>query len=233
MKTSNQFRKFYCNYRHRILTIGLLFCSFCFILSCSKTVRVYSPPNFDLNRFGRIGIITFADNADPSVGAYATEQFQNQIHSAQSGIPILQIGDELEVLGDIQANRLDFNAFREIGRKYDVAAVFYGNVLYSDIETDVKLGSIRDLNAEVNSKLHATLSVQLYETGGGATVWSDSVSWNRKLGKISVNNRGNVSAGMTGYNDAYRKLIPDMAYDVTREFRGGYVLQKVADNGTR
>ena len=44
---------------------------------------------------------------------------------------------------------------------------------------------------------------------------------------------GPIAAGMSGYHDAYRKLIPDMTYDITKEFRGGYFLQKVADNGTR
>jgi len=209
----------------RILPVGLLACIAFLTASCSRTVRVYSPPHFDLNGYERLGIITFADNANPSVGSYATRQFQNQIHAAQAGIPILEIGDEAEVLRSIQADRLDYEAFRKIGRKYNVAAVFYGKVEYSDIQTDVRLNSIRDLNAKVNATLHSTMSAQLYETEGGATVWSDSVSWNRKLGGVSVNKTGNVSAGMTGYHDAYRKLIPDMAYDVTREFRGRYVMQ--------
>jgi hypothetical protein len=205
----------------RLLQTGLLTCLICFAMS------------FDLNGYERLGIITFADNAKPSVGSYATQQFQNQIHAAQAGTPILELGDEAQVLRSIHADRLDYEAFREIGRRYDVDAVFYGKIEYSDIETDVRLNSIRNLNAKVNATLHAVLSAQLYETGGGATVWSDSVSWKRKLGEVSVNKTGNVSAGMAGYHDAYRKLIPDMAYDVTREFRGGYVMQKIADNGTR
>jgi len=233
MRKPNQVKRISRHCFIRLLAAGLLACSFCLTLSCSKTVRVYSPPHFDLNRYERLGIITVADNADPSVGSYATQQFQNNIHAAQAGIPVLEIGDEAQVLRSIGADRLDFEAFREIGRKYNVAAVFYGKVEYSDIETDVRLNSIRDLNAKVNATLHATLSAQLYETGGGATVWSDSVSWKRKLGEISVNKAGNVRAGTAGYHDAYRKLIPDMAYDVTREFRGSYVTQKLADNGPR
>ena len=233
MKTMNQGRGISCHLVRRLLPIGLLVGSVCFTMSCSKTVRVYSPPHFNLDRYERLGIITFADNADPSVSSYATQQFQNQIHSAQAGIPMLHIGDEAEVLRSIHADRLDFEAFRKIGRKYDVAAVFYGDVVYSDIKTDVQLKSIRDLSTKVNATLHATMSVQLYETGGGATIWSDSVSWKRNLGGISVNTRGNIAAGMSGYHDAYRKLIPDMTYEITREFRGRYVLEKITDNGTR
>jgi hypothetical protein len=218
---------------HPLLPIVLLVCGVCFAISCAKTVRVYSPPPFDLGGYGRLGIIDFTDNADPSVSAYATQQFQDQVHSAQTGIPILQMGTEREVLRRIHADRLDFKAFQKIGREYNVAAVFCGSVRYSDIETDVRLKSVRDLKANVNATLHATMSAQLYETEGGATLWSNTVSWQRKLGEINVNKRGNISAGMKGYHDAYRKLIPDMAYDVTREFRGRYILQKVADNSTR
>jgi len=222
-----------CYSIRRLPLLVLLACSAFFPVSCSKTVSVYSPPPFDLNRYERLGIITFTDNADPSVSSYATEQFQNQIHSAQPGIPILQIGNQREVLGSVHAGRLDYEAIKKIGRKYDVPAVFCGNLQYSDIETDVRLKSLRDLNADVNATLHATLSVQLYETGGGASIWSDSVSWKRKLGEIGINKRGNVHAGMKGYHDAYRKLIPDMTYDVTREFRGRYIQKRVADNGPR
>jgi hypothetical protein len=216
------------------LSLGsLLIACVLFTASCSKTARVYYPPNFDLNRYERLGIISFADNAKPSVSSYATQQFQDQIHSAQTGTPILQLGDEKEVLRSIDSDRLDFKAFQKIGRMYDVAAVFCGNVLYSDIKADVQLKSLRDLRTDVNTTLHATLSVQLYETAGGAAVWSDSVSWKRRLGAISADKQGNVSAGMSGYHDAYRKLIPDMAYDVTREFRGRYVQEKIADNASR
>jgi hypothetical protein len=215
------------------LPTGLLVCCICSAVSCSKTVRVYHPPPFDLGRYERLGIIAFTDNADPSVSSYATQQFQNQIHSAQAGIPILQMGVEKDVLRGIQSDRLDFEAFQKIGRKYGVAAVFFGNVQYSEIETEVQLESIRDLNANVNATLHATMSVELYETGGGAAVWSDSVSWKRNLGGISVSQRGNVSARMKGYHDAYKKLIPDMTYDLTRDFRGRYVREKIADKNSR
>lgn len=233
MKKQNPGKSRTYSIMHRLLPIVLLVCSVCFAISCAKTVRVYSPPPFDLGGYGRLGIIDFTDNADPSVSAYATQQFQDQVHSAQTGIPILQMGTEKEVLRRIHADRLDFKAFQKIGREYNVAAVFCGNVLYSDIQTDVRLKSVRDLRANVNATLHATLSAQLFETDGGAAVWSNSVSWNRKLGQINVNRRGNISAGMRGYHDAYRKLIPDMAYDVTREFRGRYTLQRIADNGAR
>lgn len=216
-------------YIHNYISILLLGWIIFFTTSCSKTVSVYYPPHFDLTRYERLGIIAFTDNADPSVSSYATQQFQNQIHSAQAGIPILPLGTEAEVLKSVNADRLDFKTFQEIGRKYNVIAVFHGSVMYSDVEKNVGLNRIQDLNVNVNATLHSTLSVQLNETQDGATVWSDSASWKRELGGVSVNTKGNVSAGMKGYHDAYRKLIPDMAYDVSNSFRGRYVKERVRD----
>jgi hypothetical protein len=230
MNTMNS-RKNFIHKSVRQFLWTLLFAWICFsIISCSKTVRVYHPPHFDLTGYECLGIIAFKDNADPSVSSYATEQFQNQIHSAQAGIPILQLGTEDEVLRSVNADRLDFKAFQKIGRKYNVIGVFHGSVLYSDIETDVRLKGIRNLKAEVDATLHAIFSVQLNETQNGASVWSNSVSWKRKLGKISLNKQVGVKVGMKGYHDAYRKLIPDMAYDVADDFRGRYIKEKITKN---
>lgn len=190
-------------------------------------MNVYHPPRLDLTQFGRLGMITFKDNAQPSVGDYATEQFQNQIHAAQVGIPIVQLGPEEGVLNSIGSNRLDSEALAKIGQRYRVSAVFTGNIVYSDIETNLNLKDINNFRASVDATLDSTLSVNLFETEGGATVWSDSTSWKRKLGKVSVNESTGISIGAKGYDDAYRKLVPDMVYDVTNDFRGRYVKERV------
>ena len=198
-----------------------------FFASCAKTVSVYHPPHFDLARFGRIWIITFSDNAQPSVAQYATERFQNHIHSAQTGIPIVELGTEEQVLKSIGSSQLDLEAIESIGQRYGVSAVFSGSIVYSDVQTNVNLKDISEFKASVNATLNATLSVKLIETEGGATVWSSSASWKRNLGKISVDQSTGISLGTKGYDDAHRKLIPDMVQDVTSDFRGRYVKQRV------
>jgi hypothetical protein len=197
------------------------------LASCAKTVNVYYPPPFDLTQFGRMGLITFSDNAQPSVAEYATEQFQNQIQSAQMGIPIVELGTEEKVMKSIGSNQLDLEAMQKIGQQYKVSAVFIGSVVYSDVKTDVNLQDLMKLKANVNTTLDGTLSVKLVETEGGATLWSNSASWTRKLGKLSVSERTGISVGARGYDDAYKKLIPDMVRDVTYDFRGRYVKERV------
>ena len=197
------------------------------ILSCAKTVKVYQPPRFDLSQFDRLGLITFSDNAQPSVAVYATEQFQNKIHSAQVGIPIVELGTEEEVLNSIGSNQLNMEALKKIREQYKVFGVFTGRVVYSEVNTNVNVKDITELKASVETTLNATLSVKLMETEGGATVWSDSASWKRKLGKMSVNENTGISLGTKGYDDPYRKLVPDMVHDITSDFRGRYVKERV------
>ena len=223
LKIKRSFKKISLRYLTGCFLLGI---TVLYLSSCAKTVTVYHPPRFDLTRLGRLGIITFPDNAQPSVAEYATRQFQKEIQTAQVGIPIVELGTENEVLKRIGSERLDPEAFEKIAQRYKVAALFTGSVIYSDVKTNVNIEDITRLSGSVDTKLNGTLSVKLIETESGATLWSDSTSWNRKLGNIRVNNKTGVSVGLDGYDDAYRKLIPDMAYSVTNIFRGRYIKER-------
>ncbi len=221
-------KKYWRSRFFRNVTSGFLLATAIFFsASCSRTISVYYPPRLDLAPYGRLGMITFSDNAQPSVAEYATEQFQNQVHAAQMGIPIVELGTEEAVLKHVRSDRLDSEAMKKIGQEYDVSAVFHGSVVYSDVKPNVTVKDITKFRASVDATLHATLSVKLIETEGAATVWSDSTSWQRKLAKVRVDENAGISVGTQGYDDAYRKLIPDMVHDVTRDFRGMYVKERV------
>jgi len=45
----------------------------------------------------------------------------------------LELGAQEEILKAIDSNKLDAEAIQRIGNKYKVTAVFYGDILYSDI----------------------------------------------------------------------------------------------------
>jgi hypothetical protein len=200
-----------------------------FFTSCASTVSVYYPPRYDLAQLGRLGIITFSDNANPSVADYATQKFQNELQTAQVGIPFIELGTEEKVLKSIGSDQLDMDAYRKIAQKYKVAAVFSGSVIYSDVKTDIKIEDITRLAGSVKNVLNGTLSAKLVEAESGATLWSDSTSWKRKLGGVSVDKNAGVSVGVNGYDDAYKKLVPDMAHDIINIFRGHYVKERVKE----
>lgn len=207
-----------------MLILGMVF----YAVGCSKTVTVYYPPHFDLTKYSRVGIITFTDNARPSVAEFATERFQNEIFAAKSGIAILNLGTEAEVLKSIGSTSLDAAALIKIGKQYMVSAVFTGDIVYSQIRPDVNVQNYRKLKASVDATLHGTLSAKLTETGGGATVWGNSVSWHRKVARVKAH-EGGFAVGLSGHNDACQKLVPDMVHDVTNDFRGRYQKERAGN----
>jgi hypothetical protein len=174
-----------------------------------------------------VGIIDCTTNADPSISRYATQQFQEYIHSAQAGIHFIELGTQEEMLNAVKSDKLDSEAIKKIGEKYNVAAVFHSDIVYSDVNTDVNMRDIFDLKTKVQTYLYATLSARLNETDTGANIWRDSSSFKRTLAKFKYNKDGDASFGMSGYHDAYRKLIPDMVNAVTRDFRGKYVKERL------
>ena len=202
----------------------LIVCSF---FACAKTALIYVPPRLDLTEYVRVGIIDCTTNADSSISRYATQQFQEYIHSAQAGIHFIELGTQEEMLNVFESNKLDSEAIQKIGEKYNVAAVLQGDIEYSDIKTDVNMKNILNLKTKVQAYLYATLSARLNETGTGANIWSNSSSFKRTLAKFKYSKDGDASFGMSGYDDAYRKLIPDMVNAVTMDFRGKYVKERL------
>jgi hypothetical protein len=174
-----------------------------------------------------VGIIDVTTNADPSISQFATQQIQQYVHSAQAGIHFIELGTQEAMLNVVKSNKLDSEAIQKIGEKYNVAAVFQSDIEYSDVKTDVNMKDILNLKTKVQTYLYATLSARLNETDTGANIWSNSSSFKRTLSKFKYSNDGNASFGMSGYDDAYRKLIPDMVYAVTQDFRGKYVKERL------
>ena len=224
MKRISIFRnRHFCFLCQRCLLILIV----CGLFACASTVSVYVPPRFDLTQYGRVGIIDSTTNADPSISRYATQQFEEYIHASQAGIPFIELGTQEEILNAVESNKLDSEAIQKIGEKYNVAAVLHSDIVYSDVKTDVNMKDIINLKAKVQTYLNATLSARLNETDTGAVVWSDSTAFKRTLSKLKFSKGSGASFGMSGYDDAHRKLIPDMVHAVTKDFRGRYVKKRV------
>src|SRR5712691_191348 len=125
-------------------SVSLLFLSLG-ILGCagSNYVTVRVPPEVDLRSYETIGIIEFGSNADAAINRYATERFQSSVQSAQPGTRLVELGTAESVLAAIGARQLDADAIKKIGTRFGVAAVFEGNIKFS--EPKVNLRGIADL----------------------------------------------------------------------------------------
>ena len=75
--------------------------------------------------------------------ARATRQFQEQVQAAQPGTRFIELGERPQLLAAVGARQLDAVSLRKIGDKYGVAAVFVGDLAYSEPRVDVKISEER------------------------------------------------------------------------------------------
>ena len=200
--------------------------SLALLAGCTKTVMVDVPPRMDLSRYEALGIIEFTSNADAAISARATQLFQESIQDAQPGTPFLDLGSRDAVLSAVGSTQFDADAFRKIGRKYGVAAVFLGDVAYSSPKTDIKITDIDKLEGGMRTEIRVDMSSKLIETLSRASVWSSSSWAKRQIGHLEVSAEQGVS-GTLRNSDPREEMVPAMIFHLTKDFRPTSVRQKV------
>ena len=198
--------------------------SLAMLWGCSSTVLVSVPPRMDLKSYGTLGIVEFGSNSDGAINARATRQFQQQIQAAQPGTPFIELGNREAVLAAVGGRQLDVDALRRIGEKYGVAAIFLGDIAYSEPRTDVKLTDLTKLEGGMRTEIRGDISSRLVETRTGASVWSISAWARRQIGRISVSAEQGVSGGVSKSNPR-EEMVPALVYQLTHDFRPTSVRQ--------
>jgi len=207
---------------NRFAAISLLV-GFTLFAACSHTVVVPVPPRVDLGGYSSIGIVEFDSNSERALSARATRQFQEQIQAAQPGTRFIELGDRQALLAALGAKQLDAPTLRKIGQRYGVAAVFLGDIAYSEPRVDLKISDISRMEGGVRAEIRGDLSARLFETATGASVWSNSGWARRQLGALSVSEQG-VSGGMRNANPR-EEMVPTLVYEITHDFRPSSVRQ--------
>jgi hypothetical protein len=190
----------------------------------SSTVLVSVPPRMDLKSYGTLGIVEFGSNSDGAINVHATRQFQQQIQAAQPGTPFIELGNREAVLAAVGGRQLDVDVLRRIGEKYGVAAIFLGDIAYSEPRTDVKLTDLTKLEGGMRSEIRGDISSRLVETRTGASVWSSSAWARRQIGRLSVSAEQGVSGGVSKSNPR-DEMVPALVYQLTHDFRPTSVRQ--------
>ena len=195
-----------------------LLLSLAMLSGCSSTVLVAVPARMDLKGYATLGIVEFASNAERTVNAHATRQFQEQVQAAQPGTRFIELGSRAALLAGLGSKQLDAPALRKLGQKYGVDAVFVGEIAYSDAKAGVKLTDFGKLEGAVRAEMRADISGRLLETGSGASVWSNSAWVRRQIGGLSVSAERGLSAGM-GKAKPHEEMVPALVYQLTHDFR--------------
>lgn len=194
------------------------------LCGCSSTVLVPVPPRIDLKSYETIGVIEFSSNSSRATNAHATRQLQEQIQAAQPGTRFIELGNREAVLAALGARQLDVAALRKVGEKFAVAAIFLGEITYSEPKTDIQLNDLTRLDGALRAEIRGDIFSRLVEARTGATVWTRS-AWVRKpIGRVSVSAEHGVSAAMSK-SDPREEMVPALVYQLTHDFRPSSVRQ--------
>jgi len=187
------------------------------LAGCSSSRMVQVPPRVDLGSLGTVGMIQISSPKAGEMGDQVNQQFLTAILAAQPGVPVLELGDEQQVLGEVQSQALGPDAMRAIGATKQVGAILHGVLETKEVRPKVSLGTgLESLNAK--AEIEATLVAKLYDTQSGATLWSRTVSDRKTLASLSVSGTG-VGAGANDPDEAKTALVNALVTEATRDFR--------------
>jgi len=189
-------------------------------MGCGGT-RVTVPPRVNLSGHQTIGIVEFSSNADGDMQKLATQKFIEMIQSSQPNVAVLELGNLNGVLHDVRRQDLDFTTVKAIGKRYDVGAVVIGTMQVTDVKPSISVTSVLSTMG-VSADAEASLTVRLYDTASGATVWTDAARAKQNIAHASVSGEGPVSVGAHDPDSAYGKLVNGLVYEITRDFRVTY-----------
>jgi hypothetical protein len=194
------------------------------LCGCSSTVLVPVPARMDLKSYGTVGIIEFSSNSSNAVNAQATRRFQEQVQAAQPGTPFIELGSREALLAAAGSGRFDADAYRKIGAKYGVAAVFVGEIVYSEPKAELRVKDLAALEGAVRAEMRGDISSRLVEARTGASVWSSSAWARRQIGRLNVSATQGVSGAMSK-SDPREEMVPALVFQLTHDFRPGSVRQ--------
>ena len=129
-----------------------------------------------------------------------------------------------QLLAALGARQLDAVSLRKIGDKYGVAAVFVGDLAYSEPRVDVKVSDMAKLEGGVRAEIRGDISARLLETASGASVWSTSGWARRQVGALKLSADYGVSGAMSQANPR-EEMVPTLVHEITHDFRPTYVRQ--------
>lgn len=196
------------------------------LAACSKTVLVTVPPRMDLGPYATLGVVEFDTGA--GYDAQATKEFQAQVHAAQPGTRLLELGSREKLLAEVGSREADAQALKKIGVKYGVDAVFLGEVVFAAPKTDVRVGDLTKLEGAARTVLRGDANVKLLETRSGASVWSSSAWATREIGRVQLSTGGGVSGGART-DDPRGEMVQKMMFHLAQDLRAGTARRRIDD----
>ena len=196
------------------------------LVACAHTEKVLVPPRVDLKTYPSIGVVEFSTNAEETLKPYVTQNFIENIQSAQPGTRILELGDADHLLRSLGHSQLNPETIQSIGQKYKVDAIIVGHLQVSTIKPKIHVyTAAKSLSAR--AYIEAALKTRILETDSGATCWTRSTSGKTQVAGIKLIEGGPVNIGVSDPKEKYGKLVPQLVYANTMDFRSRYEYRTV------
>ncbi|MDX1708079.1 MAG: hypothetical protein R3274_05725 [Desulfobacterales bacterium] len=196
------------------------------LLSCAHSEKVLVPPKVDLKTYPSIGVVEFSTNAEDSLKPYVTQNFIENIQSAQPGTRILELGDAEVLMRSLGHSQLNAETIQSIGQKYKVDAIILGHLQVSQLKPKINITTAaKSLNAK--AYIEAALKTRILETDSGATCWTRATSGKTQVAAINLIKDGPFSVGVSDPKEKYGQLVPKLVYTNTMDFRSHYAYRTV------
>lgn len=200
-----------CN---RLLTTCLL-AALLATLGCATKVHI--PPRVDLAAWHTIGLVEFSGDPELLLRTLATRDFMQRLQAAQPGVRIVELGSQQRVLREVGHGELDFESARAIGERFEVDAVFVGDLDFSEVKPSVAVGrAFASLEARVD--VNGQAAAKLFETRSGATVWSRSSSASANVARIGLRYGVIPTFGASDPSEVHAGLVHQLITDLTGDF---------------
>jgi hypothetical protein len=197
----------------------LVFLFFMVFISCSP--KIMAPPEIDLLNYERVGLISFSsNNVESQADEMATKLFLQEISSFQKRVQVIELGTLDEVLGLINKATLNQGAVKAIGEHFGVASFFHGEINVSDVKR-----SSRNVTPKVITRvifrmtLNISLTIRLYSTETGATLWADSAYKEKNLDQVLHSPDSIPDFDIKAQNEVHKKLAEHLVHELIRDFR--------------
>jgi hypothetical protein len=184
-----------------------------------KYTTVTIPPRLELGQFERAALATFTvENAKGTLHELATRRFAEHVLAASRDVEVLEIGSVTPVLQQVGESQFGPQAAKAIGMSHDVPVVFAGHLKVSNAKAS---GGIGGFVPHVEATVSVELTVGLYSTKTGGTLWRSGASASEKVGQLSMSG-GVPSFSAKDPNAAYGRLVDGLIASVSRDLYPTY-----------
>ena len=178
---------------------------------------VLAPPLVELADLGAIGMIDFTGVGPDGLAPSAGQQFLASLQSAQPGIAVLELGPREGVLAAVGGNALDPETLHAIGAKYRVDAILVGEVRTRESRPQVSMREMSSFTA--SAEMEGALSVRIFETERGATLWTTSAETRASLARVELSPFGVGDVDANQPDEVRIQIVEELVSRATADFQ--------------